>query len=101
MCDSVLYKIPFVWHLGKCGSLFYSLSVTIVHSVKDRMTSEWWWRTDWTNIPALSGIQTRDLSVQALKAYASDHVATGTDDFDKFTLELQMVLYESYVKYIY
>jgi hypothetical protein len=31
-----------------------------------------------TNIYAFSGIQTHDLSIQAIKAYASDHVATGT-----------------------
>jgi hypothetical protein len=30
------------------------------------------------NIHALSGIQTHGLSVQAIKAYDSDHTATGT-----------------------
>jgi hypothetical protein len=31
-----------------------------------------------TNIHALSGIRTHSLSTQAIKTYASDHVATGT-----------------------
>jgi hypothetical protein len=31
-----------------------------------------------TNIHALSGIRTRDLSIHISKAYASDHMATGT-----------------------
>jgi hypothetical protein len=31
-----------------------------------------------TNIHALNGIQTHGLSVQAIKAYASERVATGT-----------------------
>jgi hypothetical protein len=34
-----------------------------------------------TNIHALSGIRTHDLSVKAIKAYASDLAATGTVDF--------------------
>jgi hypothetical protein len=32
----------------------------------------------WEFIHALSEVQTHDLSVQAIKAYASDHAATGT-----------------------
>jgi hypothetical protein len=39
-----------------------------------------------TNIHALSGIQTHSLSVQVIKAYASDRVANGTGSF--FTFEL-------------
>jgi hypothetical protein len=31
-----------------------------------------------TNIQALGGIQTHGLNVQAIKAFASDHAATGT-----------------------
>jgi hypothetical protein len=31
-----------------------------------------------TNVHALSGIQTHGLSVQVIKAYASDRAATGT-----------------------
>jgi hypothetical protein len=31
-----------------------------------------------TNIHALSGIRTHGLNIQEIKAYASDHVATGT-----------------------
>jgi hypothetical protein len=34
------------------------------------------------NIDALGGIRTHDLSVQAIKAYASDGEATGTGVFD-------------------
>jgi N-acetylglucosamine-6-phosphate deacetylase len=34
-----------------------------------------------TNIHALSGIRTHDLSVKTIKAYASDLAATGTVDF--------------------
>jgi hypothetical protein len=34
-----------------------------------------------TNIHALSGIGTHDLSAQAIKAYASDRAAAGTDPF--------------------
>jgi hypothetical protein len=32
-----------------------------------------------TNIHALSGIRTHDLSVKAMKAYATDRAATGTE----------------------
>jgi hypothetical protein len=33
-----------------------------------------------TNIYTLSGIRTHDISVQAIKAYASDCAASGTDN---------------------
>jgi hypothetical protein len=36
----------------------------------------------WTNIHALSRIQTHGLSVQAIKAYVSDHAATVTGIID-------------------
>jgi hypothetical protein len=39
-----------------------------------------------TNIHALSGIRTQDFSVQAIKAFVSDHAATGADPHLHLTL---------------
>jgi hypothetical protein len=45
-----------------------------------------------TNIQAVSGILTHVLSVQALKAYASDHAATGTGASTTLNTKIQTLL---------
>jgi hypothetical protein len=60
-----------------CSLFDDTFSVTRLHSVDDRVTSEWWWWID-EDIHALSRIQTRGLSVQAIKVYACSREATGT-----------------------
>jgi hypothetical protein len=37
---------------------------------------------EWTNICALRAIRTHGLSLQVIKAYASDLAATGSGDYD-------------------
>jgi hypothetical protein len=58
------------------GSSFYDASlVTRLYSVDEKVTSNY--EHTRTKTHALSGIQTHSLSVQAIKAYASDRAATG------------------------
>jgi hypothetical protein len=45
-----------------------------------------------TNVHDLSGIRTHDLSVQAIKAFASDRAAAGTD-----TTKIQSIICKSVV----
>jgi hypothetical protein len=60
-----------------CSLFDDTFSVTRLHSVDDRVTSEWWWWID-EDIHALSRIQARGLSVQGIKVYACSREATGT-----------------------
>jgi hypothetical protein len=52
--------------------------VTRLCIIEHRVTNDDGGEQTRTNIYALSGIQTHGLSVQAIKAYALEHVAPGT-----------------------
>jgi hypothetical protein len=65
-------------HMGGFLILFRHLVGLLWTSYKSRTTQHGKPRT---NFHALSAIRTHDLSVQTIKAHASDHVTTGTGNF--------------------